>query len=222
MLLYKGGRTSPADVNDKIGSGETEDGAEINASYYGDDINLHLTLGSATADAKIYTPDVLYYRVEKQYANLGIEFKVSDKFIFGIEGIQEQSDNATFDKNQIFAFSMQYKPGSNWNFDFGAAFGVPEDRSEPSKSFYVGFVYRIDDTRPSAAKTRAAASDRPVPKSKPAPKATIRKRPQTRTSKTPPRKSLKATYKYRVTIKNATSSNTTTQHITNYFRKSKK
>ena len=90
---------SPADTSEKIGSGEVEDGAEINASYYGDDVNLHLTLGSATADAKYYDPDVVYYSVEKQYVNLGAEFKVSDKFIFGIG-----PNSGSKDKNFTAAF----------------------------------------------------------------------------------------------------------------------
>jgi len=216
--------TSPADQADKIGSGETEDGAEINASFYGEDVNLHLTLGSATADSKYYNPDVVYFSVEKQYANLGAEFKVSDKYIFGIEAIQEQSENVTFDKNQLIAFSLQYKPGKNWDFDFGASFGVPEDRSEPAKSFYIGFNYRLDaegTARSSSRSSKSKVVQRtiPVPKSKPAPRPRFSQQPKTISKKKPTKKPVKASYKYRVRIKNATGSVASAKRIASFLRK---
>ncbi len=211
--------TSPADKSQKLGSGEVEDGAEINTSYYGDDINLHLTLGSATSDAKYYNPDVVYYSVEKQYAYLGAEFKVSKKFIFGIETLQEQSENINFDKNQLFAFSLQYKPGKHWDFDFGASFGVPEDRSEPAKSFYVGFNYRLDDDPTNKShKTKKAQSSISVPQSRPTPRPKFSQQPKPITKKKSDNKQITTSYKYRVMIKNATGSKDTAKRVRNFLR----
>ena len=225
LATYK--TASPADVSDKIGSGATEHGTEINASYYGEDVNLHLTVGAATTDAKYYAPDVVYYSVDKQYANLGAEFKVSDKFIFGIESIQEKSENVLFDKNQIFAFSLQYKATANWDFDFGAAFGVPADRSEPAKSFYIGFNYRPDERHPSGAgrpsrkdtRVNEVQSAIPVPEPQPEPKPTFNRRPATKPIAKPAPKKIRANYKFRVTLKNATGSNATGQRVANFLRK---
>lgn len=215
--------SSPADIQEKIGSGETEDGAEINTSYYGEDINLHLTLGSATADSKYYNPDVVYYSVEKQYASLGAEFKVSNKYIFGIEAIQEQSENVDFDKNQIFAFSLQYKPGKNWDFDFGLALGIPEDRSEPAKSLYMAINYRLegDSTDSSSSRhTKTVQPTIPTPTAKPAPRPRFSQQPKPisrEKSRTKPVK--KASYKYRVRIKNATGSMATGKRIASFLKK---
>ena len=212
---------SPADPAEKLGSGEIEDGAEINTSYYGDDVNIHLTLGSATADSKYYNPDVVYYSVEKQYANLGVEFKVSDKYTFGIEAIQEQSEDVNFDKNQIFAFSLQYKSTGNWDFDFGAAFGVPEDRSEPGKSFYFGFNYRIDgDTSSSSSnnKARTVQQTIPTPRSKPASRPRFSQKPKQVQQKKTKKKVAKADYKYRVSIKNATGSTASAKRVATFLK----
>ncbi len=217
---------SPTDVANKIGSGSTEDGTEINASYYGEDVNVHLTFGAATADSKYYSPDVVYYSVEKQYANLGVEFKVSDRFIFGIETIQEKSENVEFDKNQIFAFSLQYKANKHWDFDFGASFGVPEDRSEPAKSFYVGFNYRLDERRAPAARRSSPIETRvtekvtsiPVPESQPEAKPTFTKQPKAEATVKPAPKKSRASHKFKVTIKNATGSSATGERVANFLR----
>lgn len=219
---------SPANNTKKIGSGETENGAEINASYYGEDLNLHLTLGSATTDAKYYNPDIVYYSVDKQYADLGVEFKVSERYIFGIEAIQERSDNVYFDKNQLFAFSLQYKPGKKWDFDFGAAFGVPADRSEPAQSFYAGFVYHLDDNKRRPAVGHHAGAGQhyqtappavPVPNAKPAEPPAFSKRPASEAKKTPRKKAAAAHYKYRVRIKNATGSAATAQRVAAFLKR---
>lgn len=214
--------SSPADIADKVGSGETENGTEINAGYYSKDFNLHLTLGSATADAKYYNPDVVYFSVDKQYANIGMEFKVAERFVFGIEGIQEQSDNPLFDKNQIFAFSLQYKAGRHWRFDYGASFGVPEDRSEPSKSFYIGVNYRLAPDRRSPPVTTPIArpAPRPAISVRPPPQSTPRPPPaRDTTPKQGPRKAIKTASKFTVKIQNATGSNAAVHRVAAYLKR---
>lgn len=213
---------SPADSTSYLASGETENGAEINASYYGDGINLHLTLGSATTDAKYYTPDVQYFSVDKQYANIGLEFVTSTQHIFGIEAIQEKSEDPLYDKNQIFAFSLQYKPRGKWHYDFGLALGLPEDRSEPAKSVYAGFNYLYDvqykplqQSKPVQPPKQRRASI-PVPKSKPAGKPVFKKQPPV-TIKTEPKKTSRK-FKYMVTIKNATGSSATAKRVAEFLK----
>ena len=214
---------APADVSAKIGSGEVEKGAEINASYYGDGLNIHLTLGSATADAKYYDPDVQYFSVDKQYANLGLEFILSEQHIFGIEAIQEQSEDPLFDKNQLFAFSLQYKPQGNWSFDFGVEFGVPQDRSEPAQSFYAGFVYSFDKNQHTGRRTSAGKQVTPtkaaipVPKSRPADRPSFNKRPPVKVEQDAPKKKPRK-FKSMVRIKNATGSSATAQRVAAFLK----
>lgn len=217
---------SPAAKSKMIGSGKSESGAEINASYFGNDINLHLNLGSATSDAKYYDPDVVYYSVEKQYANFGAEFKVSHVFTFGIEAIKERSDNVEFDQNTLYAFSLQYKPDKTWNFDFGAAFGVPEDRSEPAKSFYVGINYRIGGKDQPVVKKRPVIQQKPVqqpqsipvPETKPAAKPAFSKRTTTPQAKPKRQEKLRKNYKYTVRLKNASGSAAIAKRVADFLR----
>lgn len=213
---------SPADSTSYIASGDTEKGTEINASYYGNGINLHLTLGSATTDAKYYNPDVVYFSVDKQYANLGVEFITSQEHIFGIEAIQERSEDPAYDQNQLVAFSLQYKPQGKWHYDFGASFGIPEDRSEPGKSFYAGFIYQYDKqheplkpSRPVKSIPKRKASI-PTPKYRKAGKPVFNKRPPVKIKAEP--KKQKRKFKFMVRIKNATGSSATAKRVAAFLK----
>ena len=218
---------SPAAKDKLIGSGVAESGAEVNMGYFGDDINLHLTLGSATADAKYYAPDVVYFSVDKQYANLGAEFMVSDKFTLGVEGIKEQSQNVDFDENTLFALSLQYRRNKLWSFDFGAAFGVPEDRSEPVKSFYASVNYRIggQDTpvrqKHTVAPVKTAPRQQviPVPDTKPAAKPAFSQRPASKPKQKQKRKQVSANYRFMVKLKNASGSKSAASRVADFLKK---
>ncbi|MDH5407675.1 MAG: LytR C-terminal domain-containing protein [Gammaproteobacteria bacterium] len=130
-----------ADIEDRLGSEEAENGAELNLSFYGEDANFHISYGSATADYREYVPELTFRSIDKDVLAIAAEFKLSRAFTLGIEGISESSDDLGFDENQLFALSLQYHISNEWQLDIGSAFGVPEDRAEPVKSFYLGINY---------------------------------------------------------------------------------
>ena len=137
-----------ADVTDRLGSGEKENGAELNLSFYGADANLHISYGAVTADYREYLPELVFQSIDKDVLAIGAEFKLGRAFTLGIEGISESSADVNFDKNQIFALSLQYHISNDWQLDIGSAFGVPEDRAEPVKSFYIGINFTPAKTAP--------------------------------------------------------------------------
>lgn len=208
--------TATADVIDRLGSDQAENGAEANFSYYGKDVNLHLTYGSATADFREYTPDLGFRSIDKTYLAIGAEFNLNNAFTLGVENISESSADVGFDKNQIFALSLQYHMNNDWQLDFGSAFGVPEDRAEPVKSFYLGLNYTPG--RKPVAKTVQQTQ-------RVAPARTVRVKPQvksksvTPTKKSKPKKTAsKGKKKLRIKLINASGSASMAKRTADFLR----
>ncbi len=213
--------TATADVADRLGSDESENGFEANLTYYGKDLNLHLTYGSATTDFREYLPDLVFRGIDKTYLAVGAEFKLSDVYTLGIENISESSDDTGFDKNQVFALSLQYHLAPEWQIDFGSAFGVPEDRAEPIKSFYLGLSYTPGKQRSAGLSTPQTRQTTPAKLAS----APVTARPQVKTKpvtaakkSTTKKAAAKGGKKLRIKLINASGSGAMARRTADFLR----
>jgi hypothetical protein len=144
------GTVLASDIENEIGSGEGGYGAELNFSLYdenfsklgklGKGLSAHFAIGREKVDTKHLGAPVIYTSDIINKLSLGLEYKPGNTYSITLEAIGTtivEND----DDNLLIVPGFTYHPSDRISYHLGAAFAVPDERSQPANRVFAGVSY---------------------------------------------------------------------------------
>ncbi|MBD3610791.1 MAG: LytR C-terminal domain-containing protein, partial [Gammaproteobacteria bacterium] len=128
------------DPSTNVSDGQSHRGAELHISHWTDTSGFHMNIGMATNSIYSESTMPMFTTVDMLTASMGVEMGISDGMAFNLQALASQN-TATDDENLHLAANYHYTPSKSMAFTFGAAWGIPSNRSNPATSVYFGMAY---------------------------------------------------------------------------------
>ncbi|MDH5517280.1 MAG: hypothetical protein OEY36_05600 [Gammaproteobacteria bacterium] len=129
-----------------VSSGDALYGVEYNVSYYFDRAAIHTNFGYKKDDVYVGLLNTPYVEANFVTAAVGLEFALSDMTTLSLQGLA-LADDETNDKNLLISSSFLYALSHDVSLTLGMALGVPDDRSNPRNSVFMGLSYSPSDEK---------------------------------------------------------------------------
>lgn len=129
-----------------VSSGDALYGLEYNVSHYFDRAAIHTNFGYKKDDVYVGLLNEPYVEANFVTASVGLEFVLSDMTTLSLQGLA-LADDVTNDKNLLISSVFLYALSNDVNLTLGVALGVPDDRSNPRNSVFMGLSYSPSDEK---------------------------------------------------------------------------
>ena len=130
----------------EVSSGESLYGIEYNVSHYYDRAAFHTNFGYKQDDVFVGILNAPYVEANFITASVGLELVLSDVTTLSLQGLAV-ADDETNDKNLLVSTSFLYALSNDMSLTLGAVLGVPDDRSNPRNSVFMGLSYSPSGTK---------------------------------------------------------------------------